>query len=288
MKTVLITGASQRDRPRHGAPARRGGLEGLRRGAQGGGRGGAAGRVLAAARAAAARRARPEAIAAAAERIEAEPGGLDGLVPNAGSAFAGPLETLPLELFREQLELNLTAQLATIQAVMPAIRKARGRLVLISSDGGRVALPYTGAYHASKYGIEAIGDSLRQELAPWGIKVVLILPGAIDTEIWTRGEVVADKMFEESPRTRELYGSQTDKYREFIHKVAKDAIPPEKVAARIEVGLTKPRPRARYMVGLDAHVVARLGAGDPTGDLRLGDRQDDAPAEARRRFVGLY
>jgi NAD(P)-dependent dehydrogenase (short-subunit alcohol dehydrogenase family) len=200
-----------------------------------------------------------DAIAAAAERIEAEPGGLDGLVPNAGSAFAGPLETLPLDLFREQLELNLTAQLATIQAVMPAIRRARGRLILISSDGGRVALPYTGAYHASKYGIEAIGDSLRQELAPWGIKVVLILPGAIDTEIWTRGEAVADKMFEESPRTRELYGSQTDKYREFIHKVAKDAIPPEKVAARIEVALTKPRPRARYMVGLDAQVVARLG-----------------------------
>ena len=93
----------------------------------------------------------PDAIAAAAARIDAEPGGLDGLVPNAGSAFAGPLETLPIDLFREQLELNLTAQLAVIQAVMPAIRKARGRIVLMSSDGGRVALPYTGAYHASKY-----------------------------------------------------------------------------------------------------------------------------------------
>jgi NAD(P)-dependent dehydrogenase (short-subunit alcohol dehydrogenase family) len=201
----------------------------------------------------------PDAIAAAAARIAAEPGGLDGLIPNAGSAFAGPLETLPLHLFREQLELNLTAQLATIQAVMPSIRKARGRIVLISSDGGRVALPYTGAYHASKYGIEAIGDALRQELAPWGIKVVLILPGAIDTEIWARGEVIADKMYEESPLTRELYGSQTDKYREFIHKVAKDAIPADKVAARIEVALEKRRPKARYMVGLDAHVVARLG-----------------------------
>jgi NAD(P)-dependent dehydrogenase (short-subunit alcohol dehydrogenase family) len=201
----------------------------------------------------------PDAIAAAAARIAAEPGGLDGLIPNAGSAFAGPLETLPLHLFREQLELNLTAQLATIQAVMPSIRKARGRIVLISSDGGRVSLPYTGAYHASKYGIEAIGDALRQELAPWGIKVVLILPGAIDTEIWTRGEVIADKMYEESPLTRELYGSQTDKYREFIHKVAKDAIPADKVAAKIEVALEKRRPRARYMVGLDAHVVARLG-----------------------------
>jgi NAD(P)-dependent dehydrogenase (short-subunit alcohol dehydrogenase family) len=199
------------------------------------------------------------AIAAAAERIEAEPGGLDGLVPNAGVAFAGPLETLPIHLFREQLELNLTAQLATIQAVMPAIRKARGRIVLMSSDGGRVALPYTGAYHASKYGIEAIGDSLRQELAPWGIKVVMILPGAIDTQIWSRGEVVADKFYEESPRTQELYGTQTDRYREFIHEVAKDAIPAEKVAVRVETALTKKRPKARYMVGLDAQVVARLG-----------------------------
>jgi NAD(P)-dependent dehydrogenase (short-subunit alcohol dehydrogenase family) len=201
----------------------------------------------------------PDAIAAAAERIDAEPGGLHGLVPNAGSAFAGPLETLPLDLFREQLELNLTAQLAVIQAVMPAIRKARGRIILMSSDGGRVALPYTGAYHASKYGIEALGDSLRQELAPWGIKVVLILPGAIDTQIWARGEVVADKFFAESPRTQELYGSQTERYREFIHEVAKDAIPAAKVAAKVEVALEKRRPRARYMVGLDAHVVARLG-----------------------------
>jgi NAD(P)-dependent dehydrogenase (short-subunit alcohol dehydrogenase family) len=199
------------------------------------------------------------AIAAAAERIEAEAGGLDGLVPNAGVAFAGPLETLPLHLFREQLELNLTAQLAVIQAVMPAIRKARGRIVLMSSDGGRVALPYTGAYHASKYGIEAIGDSLRQELAPWGIKVVLILPGAIDTQIWTRGEVVADKFYEESPRTQELYGTQTERYRDFIHEVAKDAIPADKVAAKVELALDKRRPKARYMVGLDAHVVARLG-----------------------------
>jgi NAD(P)-dependent dehydrogenase (short-subunit alcohol dehydrogenase family) len=201
----------------------------------------------------------PEAIAAAAERIEAEPGGLDGLVPNAGNALAGPLETLPLDTFREQLELNVTAQLATIQATMPAIRRARGRIVLMSSDGGRVALPYTGAYHASKYGIEAIGDSLRQELSPWGIKVVLVLPGAIDTEIWARGEVAADKFYEESPRTRQLYGSQTDRYREFIHEVAKDAIPAEKVAEKVEVALTRRRPKARYMVGLDAHLAARLG-----------------------------
>ena len=133
-----------------------------------------------------------DAIAAAAERVEAEPGGLDGLVDNAGDAVAGPLEALPIEDFRRQVELNLTAQLAVTQAMLPAIRTARGRVVMISSMGGRVALPLTGAYHAAKFGLEAVGDSLRQELAPWGIKVVLIEPGSIDTPIWTSGEEDAD------------------------------------------------------------------------------------------------
>src|SRR6202000_284951 len=105
----------------------------------------------------------PDAIATAAERGAGEPGGLDALVDNAGSAVAGPLEALPIEDFRRQIELNLTAQLAVAQAMLPAIRAARGRIVLISSMGGRVALPLTGAYHASKFGLEGLGDALRQE-----------------------------------------------------------------------------------------------------------------------------
>ena len=109
-------------------------------------------------------------IAAAAARIEAEAeGGLDGLVNNAGVAIPGPLETLPIEDFRRQIEVNLTAHVAVTQAMLGSIRRARGRIVFISSIGGRIAFPMTGAYHAAKFGIEAVGDVFRQELRSWGI-----------------------------------------------------------------------------------------------------------------------
>jgi NAD(P)-dependent dehydrogenase (short-subunit alcohol dehydrogenase family) len=201
----------------------------------------------------------PAAIAAAAERVAAEPGGLDGLVDNAGAAVAGPLEALPIEDFRRQVELNLTAQLAVTQAMLPAIRVARGRVVLISSIGGRVALPMTGAYHAAKFGLEGLGDSLRQELAPWGIKVVLVEPGSIDTPIWSRGEEDADRILAQTPqRLQNLYGAAVERYRQVVRETAERGIPPEKVAARIEQALEAPRPRARYLVGLDAQVMVRL------------------------------
>jgi NAD(P)-dependent dehydrogenase (short-subunit alcohol dehydrogenase family) len=206
-----------------------------------------------------------DAIAAAAERIGAEPSGLDGLVDNAGGAVAGPLEALPIEDFRRQIELNLTAQLAVTQAMLPAIRAARGRVVMVSSMGGRVALPITGAYHAAKFGLEAVGDSLRQELAPWGIKVVLIEPGSIDTPIWSRGEDDAERIFEDaSPRIRELYEATIERYRQVVRDTAERGIPADKVAARIQHALEVRRPRTRYLIGIDAQVMARLKPFVPT------------------------
>jgi NAD(P)-dependent dehydrogenase (short-subunit alcohol dehydrogenase family) len=198
------------------------------------------------------------AIAAAAARIAAEPSGLDGLVDNAGAAVPGPLETMPIEDFRRQIEVNLTAQLAVTQAMLPAIRTARGRIVLISSLGGRIALPFTGAYHAAKFGLEAVGDCLRQELAPWGLRVVIVEPGSIDTAIWARGEADAGEILAGSPRIRELYGSAIERYRKVIRDTAERGISPEKVAAKIESALESRRPRTRYLVGLDAQVQGRL------------------------------
>ena len=199
-----------------------------------------------------------EAIAAAAQRIGAEPGGLDGLVDNAGAAVPGPLETMPIEDFRRQIEINLTGQLAVIQAMMVSLRTARGRIVLISSVGGRVALPFTGAYHAAKFGLEAVGDSLRQELAPWGLRVAIIEPGSIDTPIWERGEASTDESLAGSPRMRELYGPAIERYRKVIRDTAERGIPPEKVAAKVQHALESRRPRTRYLVGIDAQVQARL------------------------------
>ncbi len=194
-------------------------------------------------------------IAAAAEAAgeQAGPSGLDGLVNNAGIGVPGPLETLPIDDFRRQIEVNLTAHVAVTQALLPAVRAARGRIVFITSIAGRMAFPMFGAYHASKFGLEAVGDVFRQELRPWGIKVSIVEPGSIATPIWERGQAEVDAI---GGRAREghaeLYGKSIETYREVVMKTAARGIAPEKVAARIEHALSARRPRTRYLVGVDA------------------------------------
>lgn len=206
-----------------------------------------------------------EQIAAAAERIGREgEGGLDGLVNNAGVAVPGPLETVPLEDLRHQLEVNLVAYVAVTQAMLPQIRRAEGRIVFLSSIGGRIAFPFGGPYHASKFATEAIGDVFRQELHPWGLKVSIIEPGSIDTPIWERGQRKVEDVEAKAPRTNLLYGAALDKFRKVIEDTAERGIPPEKVAKAISHALESNRPRARYLVGLDANVQARLQPFIPT------------------------
>lgn len=195
-------------------------------------------------------------IAAAAERVGAEVGeaGLDGLVNNAGIAVPGPLETLPIEDFKRQIEVNLSAHVAVTQAMLPSIRRARGRIVFITSIGGLMAFPMFGAYHAAKFGLEAVGDVFRQELRPWSIRVAIVEPGSIATPIWERGEAEVDAI---AGRARdghtELYGEAIDAYREVARKTGARGIPPERVAKKIAHALTARRPRTRYLVGADAH-----------------------------------
>jgi NAD(P)-dependent dehydrogenase (short-subunit alcohol dehydrogenase family) len=194
-------------------------------------------------------------IGAAAERVGAAVGeaGLDGLVNNAGIAVPGPLETLPIDDFRRQIEVNLSAQVAVTQETLPAIRRARGRIVFITSIGGLMAFPMFGAYHAAKFGLEAVGDVFRQELRPWGISVSVIEPGSIATPIWERGEAEVDVI---ASRARDghtdLYGKAIDAYREVARKTGERGIPPHKVAIKIEHALSARRPRTRYLVGADA------------------------------------
>jgi NAD(P)-dependent dehydrogenase (short-subunit alcohol dehydrogenase family) len=201
-----------------------------------------------------------EQIAAAAEQIGADAGGrLDGLVNNAGIAVPGPLETLPLDDFRRQVDVNLTAQVAVTQALLPLIRPARGRVVFIASIGGRIAFPLNGAYHAAKFGIEAVGDVFRQELRPWGISVSIVEPGSIDTPIWERGAQNASEIEARAhPEQEALYGKAIASFRKVVQDLADRGIPPEKVAEAIAHALESSRPRTRYLVGLDAKVQARL------------------------------
>ncbi len=191
-------------------------------------------------------------IAAARESLGDEP--LAGLVNNAGIAVGAPLEFLPIEKLRRQLEVNLIGQIAVTQAFLPALRRARGRIVNVSSIGGRVALPLVGAYNASKFGLEGASDALRRELRSQGVDVILIEPGGVKTPIWKKGEAVADEIAEDMPPEAErLYGRLIARVREETKKIDEErGSEPRAVAEAIAAALTARRPRARYLVGSDA------------------------------------
>jgi NAD(P)-dependent dehydrogenase (short-subunit alcohol dehydrogenase family) len=124
--------------------------------------------------------------------------GLVGLVNNAGVGDGGPVETMDLDVLRNVLEVNLVGQVAVTQAFLPLIRKTPGTIVFIASIGGRIASPFMSPYNTSKFAIEALGESLRQELAPWGIDVAVIEPGSIDTPIWRKGAETIDERWSSS------------------------------------------------------------------------------------------
>jgi NAD(P)-dependent dehydrogenase (short-subunit alcohol dehydrogenase family) len=185
---------------------------------------------------------------------EAVGGRLDAVVNNAGIVVPGPIEALAPDQLRHQLEVNVVAQVAVTQAVLPLLRSSRGRVVFISSISGRVASPLLGAYGASKFALEAIGDALRAELRPWGIKVILVEPGSVDTDIWRRAdETAAEVEAELSPEHRRLYESQLQGVRRLSRQIQGRTMAPEKVADTVHAALSDDRPRARYLVGLDAY-----------------------------------
>jgi NAD(P)-dependent dehydrogenase (short-subunit alcohol dehydrogenase family) len=206
-----------------------------------------------------------EQIRSAAERVDE----LDGLVNNAGIALAAPLEFVPPEELRHQLEVNLVGQVAVTQAFLPALRRATGRIVFMGSIAGRSALPFLGPYAASKHGLEAVADSLRLELRPFGIHVSIVEPGTIKTPIWTRSAERADKLIAASDgRLGELYGERVAAFREVALKRGASGASADAVAKVVEEALTAERPHTRYLVGRDA----RLRAGFERLPDRLRDR----------------
>jgi NAD(P)-dependent dehydrogenase (short-subunit alcohol dehydrogenase family) len=201
-----------------------------------------------------------ESIAAA--RADLGDGPLAGLVNNAGIAVAAPLEFLPLDQLRHQLEINLVGQLAVTQQFLPALRAGRGRIVNVSSIGGRVALPLLGAYHASKFGLEAVSDTLRRELLSQGVDVVVIEPGGVKTPIWRKGDELATEVVAGMPpEAGRQYGRMIEALRKQTTKIATETgIEPREVAEAIGHALTAQRPRARYLVGRDAKMRAPAAA----------------------------
>ncbi|MFC5728233.1 MULTISPECIES: oxidoreductase [Nocardioides] len=210
---------------------------------------------------------------AAVDRVLAGAGRVDALVNNAGYSQSGAVESLSIDDVRRQFETNVFGLLRLTQLVLPTMRHQHsGRIVNIGSMGGRLTFPGGGAYHASKYAVEALSDALRFEVAGFGVQVVLIEPGLITTA------------FEQTARAGMAgYLGGSGPYAEFNAKVqaataeaydgplARFGGPPEDVAKVIEKALTKARPKPRYTVTVSAPaaIAARRVLGDRGWDLAM-------------------
>lgn len=174
---------------------------------------------------------------------------LFGLVNNAGISVVGPLLHIPLEEFRRQIEVNITGMLITIQAFGPLLgadenlKGAPGRVVNISSVGGTSAFPFIGAYNISKFGVEALSESLRRELLPFGIDVVVVAPGAVATAIWEKGEQA-----DVSRYANTIYAGPLNKFKAVAAGQAAKGIKPEKLGQLILQTLTVANPKVRYVI----------------------------------------
>jgi NAD(P)-dependent dehydrogenase (short-subunit alcohol dehydrogenase family) len=195
-----------------------------------------------------------DSIAAAVKAMSDDaPEGLAGLVNNAGVAFGGPLELVAIDEWRAQMEVNFIGQVAVTQALLPALRKRRGRIANITSIGGRIATPFLGPYNASKFALEAVTDALRQELRPFGVYVVAIEPGAVATPIWDKGRASAEQATARMPAEGvELYSAGIEALRRGITQAERAGVPPLEVAKAVAHALTASRPKTRYVIGRDA------------------------------------
>ncbi len=191
------------------------------------------------------------AVQVSADRVGRELGAvvLDGLVNNAGIEIAGPLACLPVDQFRKQLEVNLVGPFIVTKAFLPLLgadpaRKGEpGRIVNISSTSGKIAGPFTGAYSASKFGIEGFSDSLRRELILFGIDVIIIRPGAVVTPIWQKAEAGVTERFRGTPFVEGLA-----KFENYAAEEATSGLAPEVIAQAIWHALTSRRPKVRTAI----------------------------------------
>ena len=200
-------------------------------------------------------------VAAIAERVENDPQRLPlrALINNAGVAINAPVEALPIAEWRRQFEVNLFGHVAMIQALMPSLLRSSGTVVNISSVGGKVALPTYPAYAGTKFALEALSDSMRREVNDLGVKVVVVEPGAVKTEMAQRGVATADRLKAGMTADQlERYGGLIDAMSSLARSFDTDGVPAERAAKVIANAATAPRPRTRYTIGRDAAILLRL------------------------------
>ncbi|HEX7838682.1 MAG TPA: SDR family oxidoreductase [Kofleriaceae bacterium] len=200
-------------------------------------------------------------IAAAKQRLEGEMGGegLDGLVNNAGVGLTAPMEHVPLDELRRQFEVDVFGQIAVTQALLPLIRRARGRIVNMGSVGSHIAIPFGGVLCGCKSAFRAMNDALRLELRPFGIHVCLIEPGSIRTPAVDKTLGDVDRAIAAlPPEGREHYAAMLREFTRRAYERELHGSPPEVVARAVHHALTASKPHIRYPVGQDARVFVTL------------------------------
>ena len=204
---------------------------------------------------------RADDIEALAARVAADPAGraLRAVVNNAGIAINAPVETLDLGQWRQQFEVNLFGHIAVTQSLLPFLRQSSGRVVNISSVGGKIAMGTYGAYAGAKFALEAVSDSLRRELAPQGVQVVVVEPGGVTTEMAGRGiERAKEFVAQMDSSQRALYGNLMQAVIHQATSFTKSGVPATEAARVIVDATTVDRPRTRYTIGRDAALLTRL------------------------------
>jgi NAD(P)-dependent dehydrogenase (short-subunit alcohol dehydrogenase family) len=181
-------------------------------------------------------------------KIAAKTPHLDALLNNAGSAFAAPMELIPPDVLRDQLDLNVIAQVAVTQAMMPLLRAAKGTIINVTSVGGKLTGAMLGAYNASKFAMEAISDVFRVELAPFGVNVAIIEPGASPTDIWQTSANRALQMLKDRGIDASAYDKLVQASIKTAEKNSKEGFPPELFAQTVEKILNSDRPKTRYPI----------------------------------------
>jgi NAD(P)-dependent dehydrogenase (short-subunit alcohol dehydrogenase family) len=177
---------------------------------------------------------------------------LAGLVNNAGIAVAGPMLYLDIDELRRQLEVNVVGQAIVTQAFAPLLGADRsrqgdpGRIVMISSVGGRSSNPFTGPYNASKFALEGMSETLRRELMIFGIDVIVIAPGAVATPIWDKAEEIDVSRYANTP-----YAASLAKVKDYMLTLGRKGFPPEKIGEAVYTALTAKKPKVRYTVTPD-------------------------------------
>lgn len=185
--------------------------------------------------------------------------GLDALANIAGIGIPGPLETMPLDSLRASFEVDFFGQVALTQPLIPLLRRAEGRIVFIGSIVDRMTIPFFGALASSKSAIAAVSDTFRQELAPWGIEVILVEPGFISTGADKATKARIDQLIAGfTPEQEALYGEMFTTATERGYKTQTSGSSPEGVAAVIVDALTTRKPKDHYLTGSKSHIAAAV------------------------------